>query len=184
MTTRQPQVRRSVLLALRETARLQLDDATHAAVGARLSGQTLEIWRSGHPLTTEWYDDLISVHLVEALHAVLSPAAFVVFAGELCDNGFGRVRRFFLGLATPMTLASRAPDFWAYDHTTGKMSIEPTEGGAIATITDHPYVESTGCRALMTEYLRHAVSLTRVKRVTSNQHPQRGQLRIAIRWSI
>lgn len=183
MTSGQPQIRRSVLLALRETARLQLDDGPRAAVGARLSGETAEVWRSGKPLTAEWYDDLVSVQIVEALHVVLSPAAFVTFVEQLCDNGFGRVRKFFLGLATPMMLASRAPDFWAYDHTTGKMTIEPIDGGVIATITDHPYVESTGCRVLMTEYVRHAVSLTRVQRVTSSQQPQRGHLKIAIRWS-
>jgi hypothetical protein len=184
MRTRQPQIRRSVLLAIRETARLQLDDAARVAIGERLSGETLEIWRCVLPLTAEWYDDLSSVHIVEALHAVLSPAEFVVFVNELCDNGFGRLRKLFLGLATPMMLASRAPDFWAYDHTTGKMTIEPTEGGAIATIADHPYVASTGCRALLTEYFRHAVSLTRVNRVTSSQLPQRGQLQIVIRWAL
>ena len=184
MSKKQPEIRRSVLLAIRETARTQLDDPTRAAVGARLTGESLEIWEAMRPLTADWYEESISVRIIEALHAVASQPAFVAFIEKLCDNGFGRLRRMFLSLATPIMLASRAPDFWAYDHATGKMTTEEVEGGVLVSITEHPYAESKACRSLMTEYVRHAFSLTRVKRVTASEDPERGKFGIVVQWSL
>ena len=178
-----PQIRRSVLLALREAARTRLDAAVHAAVGEKVSGEALTIWSGDRPLTADWYDEYVSVALAEALHDVLPSAAFASFVQELCNNGFGRVRRLFLSLATPMMLASRAPDFWSYDHTTGTMVTEEVDGGVLVTITDHPYVESVGCRVLMTEFMRHAVSLTRVGRVTASERGQRDRIAVLVRWA-
>jgi hypothetical protein len=178
-----PRIRRSVLLALREAAPAQLDASARAAVGAKVSGEALEVWDADRPLLAEWYDERTSVVLVEALHAVLPTPAFPVFVQELCNNGFGKLRRLFLSLATPTMLANRAPDFWAYDHTTGKMTSELVEGGVIVTIVDHPYVESTSCRVLMTEFMRHAVSLTRVRRVTASDQGARDRLGVLVRWS-
>lgn len=155
MTTNRP-LRRSVLLALRETTRARLDPAVSAEVAARLSGEVLEIWSGQRPLTEDWYDETVSVRIVEALHAVLSPRALSDFVQRFCENGFGRLRRMFLSLATPMMLASRAPGFWSYDHTTGEMTTEPIEGGVRVTIRDHPCALSLGYRAFMVEFIRLA----------------------------
>ena len=43
------------------------------------------------------------------------------FIDKRIDNGFGRVRRMLLQVATPSTLAPRVPALWRNDHTHGSL---------------------------------------------------------------
>ena len=176
-------VRRSVLLAVREAARVHLTQAEREAILTRLAGTALDIWKGEASLPETWYPDQISLELVEAVHAELPPARFDGFVDTLVEVGFGRIRRFFLGFATPVQLASRAPEFWRYDHTTGEMTTAETNDGIIVRILAHPYVRSEPCRHLMEEYIRHAVSLTRVKAEIASRSRSSEELRFLVRWS-
>lgn len=176
-------IRRSVLIALRDAARRHLTPEERAAVGRHLAGDAAEIWRNEAPLSSEWYPDAVSVDIVEALHGTLPLARFNGFVGVLVDTGFGRLRKFFLGLATPLMLAARAPEFWRYDHQTGEMLAVEQGGGVLVTIRDHPYVGSEACRALMAEYIRYALNLTRVRSAIVARSHDENELRILVRWT-
>jgi hypothetical protein len=169
---------------VRETAREQLSSETDASVASKPTGLPLVVWKRQEPLTEEWYDEAISVTVVEAIHASVGLPEFHTFTQKLCDNGFGRIRKLFLGLATPMMLASRAPEFWSYDHTTGTMTAQEIDTGVLVNISDHDYARSVACRALMTEYIRHAVSLTRARLVTAAAQSDPDILKVRVRWSM
>ena len=100
------------------------------------------------------------------------------------DQGFGRIRKLFVQLASPAMLLTRAPELWKHDHSHGSLKLEHEEGMAIITI-EHPVLVSTRLGALTAaEMFRYIVTLTRVQSVTE-QHVQRraNVLDITIHWA-
>jgi hypothetical protein len=99
------------------------------------------------------------------------------------DLGFGRIRRFFLSMATPSMLFAKAPSMWSQDHTHGTLECAVEGTSAIVTLRDHPYTETPQARATIAEVFRYTISLANARGVTeSHALEQPGVLRVKIRW--
>ena len=79
------------------------------------------------------------------------------------DNGFGRVRKLFLAMATPHLLAAKAAELWRHDHSTGDLVTERTsDSSATMILRDHAYLATPLSRLSIAEICRYAVSLSHV----------------------
>lgn len=102
---------------------------------------------------------------------------------KVVDSGFGRVRRLLVNLVTPATLCTRAAELWHDEHTHGEISAEPTGRVVLIKLRNHPYVTRPIARLVMAESLRHAASLTRVKRVDQLHRVEGDTLEVRLTWS-
>ncbi len=90
------------------------------------------------------------------------------FLDRMMDHGFGRVRKVLLGIATPAMLAKKASELWRHDHTHGELGYTISgERSLQIRLKEHPYVETPLARSSIAEIYRYAISLTRVRGVTS-----------------
>src|SRR5262249_47516648 len=76
---------------------------------------------------------------------------FRKFIDKRIDNGFGRVRRFFLSQATPAVLVPRVPGLWRNDHTHGDLSAFLEENTLIGILRNHPFTTTTTSRLAIAE---------------------------------
>jgi hypothetical protein len=134
----------------------------------------------------EWVPETYIVAWAEAVWrgpAQQDEALMRRYVAASIANGFGRVRRFFLQMMTPETMARRAPEIWKQEHTTGRLEAEVIrERTAHVRLFDHPYVETPLMRMALAEAIRFSVSLTRAANVRE-KHAARGHsLRIEITW--
>jgi hypothetical protein len=102
---------------------------------------------------------------------------------KVVDSGFGRVRRLLVQLVTPATLCTRDAELWHDEHTHGEISAEPTGHVVVIKLRNHPYVTRPIARLVMAESLRHAASLTRVKRVDQLHRVDGDALEVRLTWS-
>ncbi len=94
---------------------------------------------------------------------------FLELLDRMMDEGFGRVRKLFLGLATPSMFIAKAPSLWRHDHTHGEIAvIDGGPGRFEVTLRDHPYTTTPLARMAIAEVYRYAFSLCRVHDVTSS----------------
>ena len=57
------------------------------------------------------------------------------------DQGFGRVKRALLSMATPHTLVPRVVKLWSDEYSTGRLEASSVEARSVRlTLSDHPYV--------------------------------------------
>jgi hypothetical protein len=112
-----------------------------------------------------------------------SDAEFRRYIDKVVDAGFGRVRRLLVNLVTPATLCTRAAELWHDEHTHGDITAEPTGHLVVIRLRNHPYVTRPVARLVMAESLRHAASLTRVKRVDENHRVDGDALEVRLTWS-
>ena len=102
---------------------------------------------------------------------------------KVVDSGFGRVRRLLVNLVTPATLCTRAAELWHDEHTHGEISAAPSGQVVVIKLRDHPYVTRPIARMVMAESLRHAASLTRVKRVDQLHRVDGDALEVRLTWA-
>lgn len=104
-------------------------------------------------------------------------------ARVVIDQGFGRVKRFVLSMATPHALIPRVTAMWQEEYSTGTLTAE-SEGPDSVTLClrEHPYVDNPLMRFVIAEALRHVVSLTKVENVTETHSVRERSLLIAMRW--
>jgi hypothetical protein len=112
-----------------------------------------------------------------------SDDAFRRYVYKVVDVGFGRVRRLLVNLVTPATLCTRAAELWHDEHTHGEISAQPTGHVVLIKLRHHPYVTRPIARMVMAESLRHAASLTRVKRVEQLHRVDGDALEVRLTWS-
>lgn len=140
----------------------------------------------GAPPLTEWIrlDDAIAwYNAVWNGPAKRDEAVMKEHMRRTVDQGFGRVRRFFLGIATPQTLASRAAALWREEYSTGNLSVNYSEERSLTlTLRDHEIVNDPLMRSLLAEVFRHICSLTRIKNVTAVHTVRDGSLIVVLRW--
>jgi hypothetical protein len=99
------------------------------------------------------------------------------------DQGFGRVKRFLLGIATPHTLAPRVAALWQEEYSSGRLtSTRLEERGVQLTLEDHPYVGDPLMRMVMAEVFRYIVSLTRARGVRVTYGLRGAALVVALHW--
>jgi hypothetical protein len=148
----------------RHTVKRLPADAAAVAAGAELTALT-------------WYPTRYVMAWEQAIYDGVSAndeAAFRRYLRRSTDFGFGRIRRTFLRFVTPDKLAERAPELWAHDHSTGKLSVEDrSEGRAKLVLRGHPFVDSRLHRMAFAEVSRYIVSLSRIPNV-HEQHEHVG----------
>jgi len=130
-------------------------------------------------------NDLVAWHF--AVHngiARRDEKLFTEHVHTTVDQGFGRVKRVLLGMATPHTLAPRVVALWADEYSTGMLQASELEDRSVRlSLRDHPYVEIPLMRSVIAEVYRYVLSLTRVKNVTAVHAVRDGALVVVLRWS-
>jgi hypothetical protein len=135
----------------------------------------------------DWVPERHMMNLSETVFAELCGSdldAHRRFVGTFMAHGFGRIRRFFLGLASPEALLARAPAFWEHDHTHGALTVTVGRGEARAVLRDHAYVTTALSRETAAESFRVALSGTRARDVTATHRlTDDAALEVNFTWS-
>jgi hypothetical protein len=99
------------------------------------------------------------------------------------DQGFGRVKRFLLGISTPTSLAPRVAALWRDEYSTGTLEATfPEERAVHLTLSDHPFVDDPLMRFVISEVFRYVLSMTRVQRVSVAYGVRESSLVSVLRW--
>jgi hypothetical protein len=99
------------------------------------------------------------------------------------DRGFGLVKRFLLGMATPRTLAPRVAQLWRDEYSSGQLEANFTESNAVELrLRDHPYVGDPLMRLVIAEVYRYVLSLGRVAHVSKAYGVRDHALVVLLRW--
>jgi hypothetical protein len=110
-------------------------------------------------------------------------AEYCRFLDRMMDVGFGRVRKLLLNLASVATVATKAPELWRHDHTSGVLRSEYREGEVTLCLRDHIYTTTPLARRSIAEIYRYVVSLTGRKHVTATHSLEPdGELRVRLRY--
>jgi hypothetical protein len=180
----EPKARRFYLVALRDAARdVWGPTAEKAIVDAIPRPERDEVLDARRP-------DWVSERVIIAYGLVTweGPAGrdkptMHKFLRRHVDHGFGRVRRFLLGLAQPARFFESIPTYWRHDHTHGVVSARLELGLGVVELRDHPYAESVQMRTGIAEIFRYTVSLMRARNVTETHAlASDGALVMRFRW--
>jgi hypothetical protein len=130
-------------------------------------------------------DDLIAWHMaVWNGPAKRNEAVFFEHVHKTVDQGFGRVKRLLLSVATPRTLAPRVVALWSDEYSTGRLEAGTIENDSVTlTLRNHPYVQHALMRTVIAEVYRYVVSLTRVESVTAVHAVRDAALVVVLRWT-
>jgi hypothetical protein len=185
VTAREPAVRGYVIRAFREAAGEIWGDAGLQDIAARMpEASRLDAFRER--MATEW---IAEAHVIAWCFATWEGPAnrdrptYFRFVQRQTDLGFGRVRKFLLGVATPHRLLAKAPELWKLDHTHGALVCTAEENRATLVLRDHPYTETPQARATIAEAFRYTLSLTRTKAVEeSHALDTPGVMTVRLKW--
>ena len=184
----EPLVRRWVMRAYRTAVRALYDDSELADVLARVPDDArVETWEAP-VLHSQWVPERYIIAWSFAVWegpARRTRAKYERFSQRWMDDGFGRLRRAILNLASPRILIERAPVMWREDHTHGSLEYE-LEGERSVTLRlhDSPYCEVPQSRAAMAECFRYSISLARASDVTETHALEApGVLRVRLSWT-
>jgi hypothetical protein len=130
-------------------------------------------------------DDLVAWHLA-VWNGITrkDERRFTEHVRATVDQGFGRVKRVLLSLATPHTLAPRVGPLWNDEYSTGVLQAANLEQHSVELrLRQHPYVEIPLMRSVIAEVYRYVLSLTRADNVTAVHTVRDGALLVVLRWS-
>jgi hypothetical protein len=100
------------------------------------------------------------------------------------DQGFGRVKRFLLGMSTPQSLAPRVVSLWHDEYSTGRLEANFVEPKSVRlTLSDHAYIDTSLMRYVIAEVFRYVVSLTKAENVTAVHAIRDASLVVVLRWT-
>ena len=100
------------------------------------------------------------------------------------DQGFGKVKRLFLSMQTPHSLAPRVVSLWRDEYSTGFLEATALEERSVQlSLRDHSYVEIGLMRNVISEVFRYVVSLTQARDVTSVHTVRDQALVVVLRWA-
>jgi hypothetical protein len=134
----------------------------------------------------EWVpvDDLIAWHVAVRNGPGRDDAVFKQHIHLTVDQGFGRVKRLLLSMATPHTLAPRAAALWRDEYSSGQLEAQPIDKHSVMlTLTDHPYVHHALMRSVISEAYRYVISLTSAKIVKAETLSKPDALVVRMRWT-
>ena len=182
-----PGARRTILASFR-TAALELWGAEGLAqIAARMPADARRETIDAVVLSAEFLPEEYVLAWYEA--AFDGPAAgqnteYFRFLDKMLDHGFGRVRRFLLGIAmSPVDVFPKCAELWRHDHTHGTLSFELTGRTSVTfTLRDHPYLGTPLARASIAEILRYVVALCRARGVMSTHSLEGNALLVRITW--
>ncbi len=179
-------VQRKSLIAFRVACELMWGPEGYAAVRSSLPPEVTERTAGMRPLP-DWValDDLIAWHMaVWNGPAQRDEKIMTEHIRTTVDQGFGRVRRALLSMSTPKTLAPRTVSLWHEEFSTGRLEASKVEGRSVQlTLSDHPYVEHSLMRSVISEVFRYVVSLTQVENVTVVHAVRDAKLVVILRWA-
>jgi hypothetical protein len=160
----EPLSRGLALLGMRNATLALWGDAGLRAVAARLPEETRAATIDEIVLPITWLPTRYIIEWVDAVWrgpAQEIDGAFGAFVARGVELGFGRIRRFFLGLVSLERMAAHAPLVWRREHTHGTLSVVVSAAGDGATVTlrDHPYVKSERARRAEAEVYRTILTL-------------------------
>jgi hypothetical protein len=133
----------------------------------------------------EWVlvDDLIAWHVALKGGLGRDDAMFQKHVHKTVDQGFGKVKRLLLSMATPHTLAPRAAALWRDEYSTGRLTAMSIDKQSVSlTLRDHPYVHHALMQTVITEVYRYIVSLTSAKIVTAQTIARNDELTVRMQW--
>jgi hypothetical protein len=100
------------------------------------------------------------------------------------DQGFGRVKRALISMATAHTLAPRVAALWGDEYSTGSLTTTALQPKSVTLVLhDHPYVDHPLMRTIIAEVFRYVLSLSRTKNVSNIHMTLQGTLRVVLSWS-
>jgi hypothetical protein len=138
-----------------------------AAIAERLPDEARRRTIDDIVLPVSWYPERYVIAWQEAVWdgpARMLDSAFFTFVERAIELGFGRMRRFFLRLASLEAMVARGPEAWRYQHTHGTMTaklIDRTH--SIYTLRDHPFVKHAITRRSTAAAWRHIGTLAGLK---------------------
>lgn len=180
----EPMLRRFYLVALRAAARDVWGDSAEKAVVDAIPQRERE--EALDPRRPDWVSERVIV--AYGLATWEGPAGrdrptMQKFLRRHVDHGFGRVRRFLLGLAQPPRFFDNVATYWRQDHTHGVLEARVEPGLGVVELRDHPYIASVQMRTGIAEIFRYTVSLMRARNVTETHALSSDEsLVIRIRW--
>lgn len=100
------------------------------------------------------------------------------------DQGFGRVKRLLISVATAQTLAPRVAALWNDEYSTGYLEATAIERASVTLVLhEHPYIAHPLMRTVISEVFRYVLGLTRTKNVSGVHAVKDGKLMVVLRWS-
>ena len=100
------------------------------------------------------------------------------------DQGFGRVKRALISMATAHTLAPRVAALWNDEYSTGSLMATAVQPKSVTLVLhDHPYVDHPLMRTIISEAFRYVLSLSRTKNVSGIHLSSQGDLKVVLSWS-
>jgi hypothetical protein len=160
--------------------------AGYASIRDALPDDVRDRTASMRPLP-DWLplDDLIAWHAaVYNGPARRSEAIFTEHIHRTVDQGFGKVKRLLLGMATPATLAPRVVQLWGDEYSTGYLEASALETRTVTlTLHEHPYVQHALMRTVIAEVYRYVLSLTKARDVTAVHAMRNATLVVVLRWA-
>ena len=135
----------------------------------------------------QWYPVAYLDAWHEAIHAGPCAGDDAVFAqcmDRALDVSVGRLRRAFMRLMNPVTLARRSSELWSSFHSHGKMEVAWSNAtSARVTLVDHPFVSTRLGRLTFSEMVRYTLALSRAQGVRQEHALERGgRLTVVLTW--
>jgi hypothetical protein len=185
--TSEPLARGVVIHALHESIRDFWGEEQLRRVVARLPSAIATATFGPEFQALAWYPVAHLEAWHEALHA--GPAGgddgvYVECMDRAIDVTVGRLRRVFMRLMTPGTLAVRGSELWRSFHTHGETSVEwKADTSARITLVDHPFVASRLGRLTFASMVRYTAALSRAKNVRQRHaFDGQGKLSVTLTW--
>lgn len=180
-----PLVRRRSLLGFRAACELMWGNDGCRKVIEALPEDVRERTAGVAPMP-EWVlvDDLIAWHVAVRAGLGRDDATFTRHAHKTVDQGFGKVKRLLLRMATPHTLAPRAAALWRDEYSSGRLTARTIDEHCVTlTLRDHPYVRHALMQSVITEAYRYIVNLTTAKIVSADSIVESNELTVRIHWT-
>ena len=158
------------------------------AIGARLPAATRVATLDEILLPVSWYPTQYSIDWLEAIWdgpAGRVDATLCAFVDRSIELGFGRMRRFFLRLASAELMIGRAPQQWRDMHTHGTLTATLLgRDGSMVIVRNHPYTKTALSRRVLAEAYRHLLTLSG-RREARETHGVEGPdaLYVRLTWS-
>jgi len=178
-----------ILRGLRAAALARWGPLGLAAIGALLPPEIRRAAVDVEPPRRAWVPERHVIAFAQA--AMNGPCQgragdFSAYVGDMVALGFGRVRRLFLMVVSPIMLLERSPDLWHLEHSHGQLSSYrdgPQTG--VMILRDHPYTQTPAARLAIAEGFRHGMSLTRTRGPVAIEHALRadGALEVRLSWT-
>ena len=183
----EPLVRGVVFHALHEAMRGFWGDEQLRAVVARLPNAIAKATFGPEFQPIAWYPVAHLEAWHEAIHsgpAGQDDGAYGECMDRALDVTVGRLRRAFMRLMNPVTLAERSSELWRSFHTHGVTRVEwKTATSGRVVLSDHPFVANRLGRFTFAEMVRYTVSLSRARNVRQrHSFDAIGKLTVTLTW--